>query len=81
MNLYKEQDKQCRVLFPMGVSPQPAQTILSVSARIPLTLQTRSLLLPLSASGAQAPERDKECFMMHLEVRNVALLEDKYFPV
>lgn len=71
MNLYKEKDKQFTVLFPMGASPQPAQTILSASAQIPQTLQTPSLSLPLSASGAQAPERDKECCVIHLEVRNV----------
>lgn len=57
----------------MGVLPQPAQTALSVSAQIPLTLQTQSLLLPLSTSGAQAPGRNKEHCMMYPEVSNACL--------
>jgi len=81
MNLYKERGKQFTVLFPTGVSPQPAQTILSVSAQIPLTLQTPSPLLPLSALGAQAPERDKECCMIYPEVRNVGCPKGQYFPI
>lgn len=54
----------------MGVSPQPARTVLSVSAQILLTLQTPFLLLPLSTLGAQVPERDKERCMIYPEVRN-----------
>lgn len=75
----KKKDKQFTVLIPMGVSPQPAQTIPSVSAQIPLTLQTPSPLLPLSASGAQAPARDKECCMIHPEVRNVGYPRGQIF--
>lgn len=54
MNPHKEKEKQ------FSVSPQPAQTVLSVSAQTPLTLQTPPLLLQLSASGAQVPEKEKE---------------------
>lgn len=70
MNLYKEKDKQFTELFPVGVLPQPAQTVPSVSALILPTLQTQSLLLPPSTSGAQAPGRNKEHFMIYPEVRN-----------
>ena len=79
MNLYKEKDKQFTVLFLLVVSPQPAQTILSVSAQIPLTLQTPSLLLPLSASGVQVPERDKEHYMIYPEVRNAGCPRGQIF--
>lgn len=59
------------MLFPMGVLPRPDQIILSVSAQILPTLQTPSLLLPLSALGAQVPERDKEHCTVLPEGRNV----------
>lgn len=70
MDLYNEKDKQFTELFSVGVLPQPAQTALSVSAQIPLTLQTQSLLLPPSALGAPAPGGNKEYFMIYPEVRN-----------
>lgn len=59
------------MLFPMGVLPRPDQIILSVSAQILPTLRTPSLLLPLSALGAQVPERVKEHCTVLPEGRNV----------
>lgn len=67
----KKRTNNSQCYFQQAFSPQPAETILSVSAQIPLTLQTLSLLLPLSALGAQVPERDKEYCMIYPEVRNV----------
>lgn len=68
------------MLFPMGALPQPDQTILSVSAQILPTLQTPSLLLPLSALGAQVPERNKEHCTV-LPAGMLIVLKDKYFPI